>query len=799
MTTMNIQQAMELALARHRAGDFAQAEQLYRTVLSHQPNNAGALHMLGLLSFQAGNLKAALDWITRAIALNPNAADFHLNQGVVLDAAGQTRMAVHAYRKALALRPNIPEAHANLGNSLRKLGALDESAAACRRALELRPDYFEAHLNLGNVLQDQGKLDEAIASFEQALRLRPELAEAHHNLGIALAKSRRLEPAISAFRTAVARKPDFVPALVNLARLLRQNAKGDPRAVDEAIAILRQAATLASLTAETHLELATLLQVKLDWEGSIAAITQALAINPDLPEAYHGLGISLDHQGKTDRAILAFRRATALKPDEAWAHARLGVALRQTADFDGSIAALEKAVAISEINSEFRNNLGVSYQMTGRMDQAIASYERAVAMDPANHAADSNRVYALWFDPNHDSAAILRQHRLWAERHANLPTPTAPPHATHTHLRIGYVAADFRDHVIGRTALPLLHGHHHDQFEIFCYANSGESDALTERFKSCADGWRNIHGIDDTAAAGMIRADKIDILVDLTLHMSGGRLKLFALKPAPVQITFGYPGTTGLDAMDWRLSDPWLDPPGETDHDYAERSYRLPDSFWCYDPETMAWESNVPEPGPLPATHHGFVTFGCLNNFAKVNAGVLELWSRVLREVKGSRLLLLAPPGDTRRRVLAQFAPMGVDASRVDFVPHQTRSAYLAEFQRIDITLDTLPYNGHATSLDSLWMGVPVITRVGRTVVGRAGWSQLSNLKLTELAARSEDEFVQIARDLAADLPRLAELRTTLRQRMLQSPLTDAARFTANVETAYRDIWNKWSPRKAEG
>ena len=269
----------------------------------------------------------------------------------------------------------------------------------------------------------------------------------------------------------------------------------------------------------------------------------------------------------------------------------------------------------------------------------------------------------------------------------------------------------------------------------------------------------------------------------------GNRLPVFARKPAPVQVTFaGYPGTTGLSAIDYRLTDPYLDPPGLHDSFYAEKSYRLPHSFWCYGPET-----EEPPVNSLPASKNGFVTFGCLNSFCKVNDETLKLWASVLRAVTGARLVLLARHAGHRRKALDFLATQGIAAERLTFVPHQERHKYLAVYHQVDIGLDTFPYNGHTSSLDALWMGVPVVTLVGDTVVGRAGLSQLSNVGLEELAAATPQDYLRLAADLAGSWPRLAALRAGLRERLRRSPLMDSAGFTRGVEQAYRAMWRTWS------
>jgi predicted O-linked N-acetylglucosamine transferase (SPINDLY family) len=274
--------------------------------------------------------------------------------------------------------------------------------------------------------------------------------------------------------------------------------------------------------------------------------------------------------------------------------------------------------------------------------------------------------------------------------------------------------------------------------------------------------------------------------------MDLGSPLLFARKPAPVQVCWlAYPGTTGVTAIDYRLTDPYLDPPGMFDRYYSEESIRLPHCFWCYDPLTT-------EPGVsrLPALETGYVTFGCLSSFFKLNSEVLRLWSAVMNVVDRSRLILMAPEGSARRWVLDFFAARGISAERITFVPFQKRIDYLVTYHQIDIILETLPANGHTTSLDAFWMGVPVPTLVGQTAVGRAGVSLLENLGLPELIARTADEYVTVVSRLASDLPRLRKVREVLRERLQRSPLMNGPQFARDIEAAYRQIWQRWCEGK---
>src|SRR5262249_4785384 len=366
------------------------------------------------------------------------------------------------------------------------------------------------------------------------------------------------------------------------------------------------------------------------------------------------------------------------------------------------------------------------------------------------------------------------------------------PHANHPdperRLRIGYVSGDFREHVDAFFLNPLLSNHDHEHYEIVCYASVPRPDPMTERLRGYADLWRSTPGLSDRQVADLVRSDQIDVLVDLEMHAAHNRLLMFAHKPAPVQVAWlGYPGTTGMSTMDYRLTDPSLDPPGLFDAFYSEESIRLPETFWCYDPLI-----DEPAVNMLPALEAVIITFGCLNGICKINEGCLALWADVLRKVPRSRLLLRAPRGGPCEWIIAKFQKEGIADSRIELLDNMPRPQYLATYHRIDLGLDPLPYNGHTTSLDAFWMGVPTLTLLGQGVVGRAGYSQLCNLGLSALAAETPEQYVELVANWAGDLGRLEKMRAGLRERMKQSPLMDGKRFAGNMEEAYRHMWRRW-------
>jgi predicted O-linked N-acetylglucosamine transferase (SPINDLY family) len=754
MAPPTIQRTFDLAVEHHQAGRLHEAEQLYRHILAQQPEHADAVSNLGVIAQQIGRNDLALDCFRRAIALRPGYAEAHCNLGVALKDKGQLHEAIAAYRQAIALRPDYAEAHANLGNALKDNGQLADAIAAYRQAIAFKPDNADAFTNLGIILALLGQLDEAVAAHRRAIALRPDYAQAHNNLGVALAAFGELNEAIAAHRQAIALNPNLAEAYGNLAHELRD--KGE---LHEAIAAYRKSIVLRPNDAQTHNDLAN----------------------------------ELRHAGQLDEAIAAYRQAIFLRPDFFQAHSNLGVALTDLGQLDDAVAAFRSAISLMPGYAEAHSNLGNALKDRGELEEAIAAYRQAIALNPNFTAPHDNLLFALHYHPGYDARAIAEEHRRWNRQHAHPLRKLIQAHANdrdpHRRLRIGYVSPDFRDHCQSFFTVPLLSHHDHQNLQIVCYADVLRPDPVTARLQSYADLWRNVVGLTDEQLALQIRQDQIDILIDLTMHMAHNRLLVFARKPAPVQVCWlAYPASTGLGAIDYRLSDPYLDPPGMDESIYSERTVRLPDTFWCYDP---LGGRNIPV-NTLPALQAGFVTFGCLNNFCKINDDVLILWAQVLRQVPNSRLKLLASHGNHRRRTLDRLSEEGIAANRVEFVPRQSHQGYLELYHRIDLALDTFPYNGHTTSLDSFWMGVPVVTLVGQTAVTRAGWCQLSNLGLTELAAHTPEQFVRIAAELAADLPGLSELRRTLRSRMEHSPLMDAPRFASNVEAAYRQMWHTW-------
>jgi protein O-GlcNAc transferase len=600
-------------------------------------------------------------------------------------------------------------------------------------------------------------------------------ARQHHQAG-------QLAEAETIYRQVLAQQPNHVDALHLLGMLA-----GEVGRLDAAAELIAQAVQLQPDFAEAQVNLGNVLQRLWRFDDAIAAYRKAIAINPNYADAYNNLGVALKGLGRLDEAVAAYRQAMQFHPDSAETHNNIANALKGMGRLDEAVDSYRRAIALQPDYAGTHNNLGNACKDAGRIEEAIAAYRTAVQLRPGWPGAHDNLVFALNYDPAQDAATIHAELLRWNQQHAAPLARFIQPHTNDRDpdrpLRIGYVSPDFHEHACAFFLLPLLRCHDRRQFEVTCYAQVADADKVTRQMQQHVPQWRKTVGHTDAQVAEMIRQDKIDILVDLALHEAHNRLLVFAEKPAPVQVTWlGYPGTTGLGTIDYRLTDPHLDPPGIDESCYSEKSIRLPETFWCYDPLDEETPVNA-----SPCAETGHITFGCLNNFCKINDAVLALWAKVLAAVPASRLLLHAPEGIARNRVLDH-----IDADRIEFVAKQPLAEYRRTYHRIDIALDPFPCGGGTTSCDALWMGVPVVTLRGRTTVGRAGVSILTNAGLPEMIAADPEQYVRITRDLAADRPRLADLRANLRQRLRNSPAMDAPRFARNIEAAYRLMWREW-------
>lgn len=632
-------------------------------------------------------------------------------------------------------------------------GDLRGAASAYGEFIGLQPGSAEGHNNLANVLLALGRNDEALHAAERAFSLNPADPFANVNLGRARLGLGQPEKAVPFLRSGLR----HLPEVHELRRMLAD-----------------------ALLDSGHL-------------GEAAALFAELEARALDDPALLGLMATFYRRARMPvQAERCFLRLLELDPLRAGTYNDLAILCLDTAQFSRACDLARRGLELEPGAAVLWNTLGNALQSTGRMEEAIAAFRKGVEIAPANAVGHSNLLFCLHYPSPPDPASLFEEHRQWASRHApparaarTFPNSAEPKRR----LKIGYLSPDLRRHSVAFFLEPLLERHDRAQFELWAYADVRHPDEVTARLRSRFDHWRSVVGLDDARIAALIREDGIDVLVDLAGHAGNHHAAALGFKPAPVIATWlGYPDTTGIEAVDYRVSD-WIADPAGAEALCVETLVRLPEGFHCYRPEP-----DVPQPvGPRAGTG---VTFGSFNREFKVSERTFDLWCRLLRELPDSRIVMKSVAGhdpETRDYQLGQFARRGVSHERVDLVgfiadPRQ----HLASYAQVDIALDTWPYHGTTTTLDALYMGVPVVTLAGPHHASRVGASLLAQVGLAELVAKDEDAYVAICCALAADRPRLNELRRDLRSRLLASPLCDAAGFTRRFEQALRGMWLNW-------
>jgi len=713
------QSLLDHGLRAYRAGDNATAERALRGVLQLHPDQADALHHLGVLAGEAGHAEEALVLLQRAARAQPKNPLIRASLGEVYHVLERYQDALKAYREALKLKPDMAAAHGNMGAVLQKLGKDEEAFLAYQRALQLAPPAYLQLVNMGDIRSKAGRYGEAIQYYRQAIELQPDQALAHANL--------------------------------------------------------------ANVFAERQ-----------QWIEAESALRHALALEPARPEFYNCLGIVLYATGRSQEALSMHDQAIRLSPAFGYFYSNRANARQALSDFDGAVSDLTTAIACHGQDATLRTDLGGILISLGEIARAQAVFRETLEVSPEHTQAARYLLMAALYDPEIALQPLFEMHRQFARRHRrdsrraaflNQCTAERP-------LRIGYVSSDFRRHPVARNLRPLIEYRDRQEFEIYLYAEVKKPDANTEWFKQQADGWRSIIGLPDEAAARLIREDRIDILVLLAGRFDDNRLLIAAYRAAPVQVSMHDPATSGLDEMDYLIADAHL-VPRDTAERFTERIVRLP-SFYLHAPLTDA-----PAVSPLPMQTRGHVTFGSFNNPAKINERVVALWSAVLHAVPDSKLLLkyraVFNVPSVKARYLKLFAQHGIAAERILLAGEiEDIDRHMQRYAEIDIALDTYPFTGSTTTFEALWMGVPVVTLMGERMAARWSGAMLRKLQLPELIAEDETGYVAIAKTLASDPGRLAELRAGLRDKVARSPLCAERQRAKQIERAFRWMWRKW-------
>lgn len=750
------EQDFAVAVEHHRAGRLEQAIALYRAVL-RRATQPKAMQLLGAALNSIGQIDEAFRVLSEAVKYAPKDADSWVLLGQVAYDLGRAEPAIGAFQQAVALRPQSAELRSELGLAFKAAGRLDEAEAAYRTALNLKPALYPILINLGTVQKLRGDHAAAEASFRQALAANADFAEAHNALGLLACDQGRYLAGIPLFRRALALRPDYPDAITNLG-----------------LALLRQGEVVEAR----------------------ALLQQAVQADPRSATALYNLALACRDGGDEAEAERLTRAALAIDPDLAVAHVLLGGLFRSRCEYGPALAELQKAVALEPHKADHLATIVGIYLDQGRAAEAIPLYEQALALEPGNVEVHRRYVASLHYVPQ-KPGFIFDAYRRFEAVHAG--PIYARPRLTLTNsrdpdrrLRIGYMSSDFGNHAIGRLLESIVAGHDKSRFEIFCYAEIRKVDPTLAATREHADHWREIAVLNDEDVARQIAADGIDILICCAAYFDDNRPLVMAWRPAPVQITSWDATTSGMTAVDYVLTDAVMTPGGGPER-FVERPIRLP-HFYHHRPMLDI------DVGCAPCLATGSVTFGSFNNPTKLTADTIALWSRVLHAVPKSRLLLKFglrfSDSGVRKYYLDLFAANGIAADRVDLRASQDGfEAHLKLYREVDIALDPIPYNGATTTFEALWMGVPVLTLLGDSMMSRYTAAMLACVGHDDLIAHDEAGYVRRAVELAADHAALDRWRQQSRARVLASPWGKPDRYVANLERVYRAVWRRWCAR----
>lgn len=685
--------------------------------------------------------------------MNDPQTEDYLQKAQSLVEAGDVDGAIRSFQLAVEGNPANVKAHFGLGNAYGMARQFEKASTSFGVAISLNPKNSAAFFNKANMDRALGNLDGALAGYKAALKLRPHAAY-FNNLGTTLSKLDRMGEACQAFQDALNLDLDFVPAHVNLVQALYKTK---------------------------------------NWPACQKACQCALKIAPENSDVLFAFGRCNQEAGELEQALEAFSRAVVSAPRNVDFRLQLASFLRHLGRLGESSEHCRVALDLAPSHAKGHSNFGEVLRLAGFLDDALKHQRRALQLDPTLSETHSNLLLTSMYRAQIRPADLLAESKNWATQHAQHARRFSIDNVTRTsrpRLRIGYISGNFHDHPVGIFLEPVLRFHNHATFEIYCYANQTIQDARTQRLRGYSDHWAFVVDDTDEELAARISHDAIDILVDLSGHTAGNRLTALAYKPAPIQVTWmGFSSTTGLSAIDYILADKWVIPVGEEQY-YVERVERLPDHYVCF--EEPRFEV---EPVANRKAGHEF-TFGCFNNMPKICSAVIETWASILRQTEHSRLVIKTPSLDdpwVRKCMLEKFSAHGVSEERIHLQGHSPRKEFLNAYKQIDVSLDPFPFNGGITSLESLWMGVPVLTVKGDRFTAHASESFLCAVGLESLVAPSRNAYIDLACRLATDPEMLNEFRRDLRVRLLSSPLGKHQQFTKDLEDVYGKMWTRFS------
>lgn len=676
-----------------------------------------------------------------------------------------------------------------LGSLVAESGEYERAEALFSKAKNIDTRNPVYHCNLAKAVYLQKKTEMAIAHLHQSIELKPDWAQSHYDLASLLNETGQIAPAIDHYQQALKLNPEYIEALRSLGTLMQNQGRHE-----NAMTYYQKALSLSPKDAKTHLYIAEALSENGETESAIQSYFKAISYKKDFAVAYNKLAQLLYEHDDITEAITIYETWIRLNPDDWSFHAHLGWFYNDMGRYSEAVSLLQDAINKNQNSINIYNNLGCALTSQGHIQEALDAFHQALSIQPDSASVYSNLLFTSQYS-SISSKDLFELHLKYSEQIEHPIKPTWLPHENTRNkerpLRVGYVSGDLWKHTVSYFFEPILKHHNKEEIETYCYNNSSIKDENTHLFMNMAAHWINCAKMSDDELAARIREDGIDILVDLSGHTARNRLPVFARKPAPVQVTWiGYAGTTGLASMDYRLTDAYMDPPGQTERYHTENLVRLPHSA-PYQPP-----ADCPDINELPALTHPHLTLASLNEPKKINQRVAHLWGRILTALPGSRLMLgNVSDDDIRRRLIELFEQAGVSEERLILQPRVSMPDYLALHHQIDLGLDPFPYNGGTTSMHALWMGVPVISLAGEHPVSRCGAAIMSRVGLENFITCTEEEYLQRVLEIARDLPSLSAIRHSLRARMLDTTNDDRI-IVQELEAAYRQMWQRWCDQR---
>jgi predicted O-linked N-acetylglucosamine transferase (SPINDLY family) len=773
--------SLEAAVSAFHVGRLTEAEDICREILGKDEKCAGAWSLMARMAALNGDLETAGDFASVASELEPQNADFARRVGEVFLQRKEIEQAEAQARRALELEAESPEGLVLLGRVLAEKGEQGNALEAFERALRLRKDDAEAMTHYAMALQKFGRGKEAVSQIRKACALQPESVEHQTNLATILEQEKRYVDALAAYGKAARMNPDIGYVWFRQGKLLNGLKR-----YAESIPMLEKAVSLPGRLGEFHYELGLALHMSKRFPEALDQYGQALAAGYNTAALQCNRGVIFKELRRGGDSIMAFHTAVKMDPSNLSYLNNLGAAALEIGLNSEALDCFEEAVRQNPKIATAQNNIGNLLKDRARGMDALPHYRKSMELDPSSSDTQSNYLLCHMYLSEMDPKEVFEEHRKWGLEKSKKTPPAFKfkPRSPGSKLRVGFLSGDLCHHPVAHFIEPLFREYDKERFEFVAYGDQRKSDEFSERFAKQVDLWRETCSLSDEALAKKIHEDRVDILFELSGHTAYNRMGVLALKPAPLQASYlGYPGTTGLPTIDFRITDELVDPVGMTEKFHTERLIRLSRCAWCYEPDAVA-----PDVAPIPALKNGHITFGCFNNMAKLNPALFDMWAEILIKVPDSHLRLKArtlTDDRVKNELKDYFTAKGIAAERLDFFGHTRKiHEHLNHYHEVDIALDSFPYHGTTTTCEAMWMGCPVVTRAGGAHVSRVGVSLLSAVGLVEFIGQNREDYIGKAAALAGDIDRLVELRAGMRDRLKSSPLMNAPDFAREFEVA---------------